>query len=423
MYKISLFLFILLLFAGCSSKTSHAINPAQKIFEEEDQYILFALRAEELQEFNASASIYYTLYERSKKDEYLLRALRSDLSAKNNEKVLALIDEMTKGSLENPVLVRLKIVALLQMQRIKEAKELSIALVNRTNEVDDYILVSDIYSSEKNFNMSLKYLESAYAKNYDERVLDKMSIVLYVDLARKNDAIAQLETHIRVHGCSELICARLAGFYSDKNDIEGLLSIYLKLYGISQNSDIADRIVKIYRYKGDEIRLIEFLQESKSNDALLLQLFINTKRYKEASKLAYELYEKTGEIDYLGSSAIFDYEGHKNKADKAMHKRVIEKLKKTIAQNGSPLYLNYLGYLMIDHEINVKQGMKHVRKALKIEPESAYYLDSLAWGYYKLGNCNEAMKIINRVRKLEGGDDKEVQAHYEKIQQCIKGAK
>jgi len=57
---------------------------------------------------------------------------------------------------------------------------------------------------------------------------------------------------------------------------------------------------------------------------------------------------------------------------------------------------------------------------LKIEPKSAFYLDSLAWGYYKLGNCKEAYKIIKKVTKLEGGDDKEVVSHFKKIKKCMK---
>jgi tetratricopeptide (TPR) repeat protein len=101
-----------------------------------------------------------------------------------------------------------------------------------------------------------------------------------------------------------------------------------------------------------------------------------------------------------------------------MHDSVIEKLTEVLSIEKKPLYLNYLGYILLDHSIDIKQGMKYVREALKMEPKSAFYLDSLAWGYYKLGNCKKALSIIKKVRKLEGGDDNEVLKHFNIIKKC-----
>lgn len=163
---------------------------------------------------------------------------------------------------------------------------------------------------------------------------------------------------------------------------------------------------------------MSFLQSSSSDDELLLQVYINAKNYKKASAIAEKLYFETDDINYLGQSAIFEYESHENKNDKKMQKRVIDKLKKVASIEKRPLYLNYLGYLMIDHSIDIKGGMRYVREALKIEPNSAYYLDSLAWGYYRLGNCKKATQIINKVKKLDGGDDPEVLNHVKAIEKC-----
>ena len=87
------------------------------------------------------------------------------------------------------------------------------------------------------------------------------------------------------------------------------------------------------------------------------------------------------------------------------------------------LYLNYLGYILIDHNIDVKKGMDYVKKALKNEPNSAYYLDSLAWGYYKLGNCKRADAIMQKVVALGEGDQPEVKEHIEMIKKCLQNSK
>jgi len=102
-----------------------------------------------------------------------------------------------------------------------------------------------------------------------------------------------------------------------------------------------------------------------------------------------------------------------------MLKRVIHKLKEVLKSDQNALYLNYLGYLMIDHSIDVKAGMKYIRSALKINPNSAFYLDSLAWGHYKLGNCSKAQTVMNQVLKFEGADDPEVKLHLKAIQNCL----
>ena len=82
-----------------------------------------------------------------------------------------------------------------------------------------------------------------------------------------------------------------------------------------------------------------------------------------------------------------------------------------------------MGYVLIDHNIDVQEGMKYIEKVLLAQPNSSFYLDSLAWGYYKLGKCKKAKEIMNRVVTLEGGDDPEVKKHVRIIDKCIKNTK
>jgi len=417
MFKILFYFVLVLMFGGC---VSHApIKPSQKTFAQEDTLILFALRAEQVGDYESASKLFEKLYDKSTKKEYLYRFLQDSIASKDNEKVIKKVNKITQGKLEDTTLIRLKIIALVQMQKLRDAKKLALSLVSLTKEADDYILLGDIYIKQKKFDTALKYLESAYTKNYNEKILDKMAIVLYVNLQRKKDAIAQLETHTRIHGCSKTICMRLAGFYSNDNNVKGLLSAYLRLYRIDKNEEIAKRIVQIYGYEKEYIKLIDFLEESKINDELLLDVYVNLKNYKKASVLAKKLYEKTGDIKYLGQNAIFDYESVPDKNDKDMQARVVLKLKKVVEIEENPLYLNYLGYLLVDHKIDIQNGIKYIKRALKVEPESAYYLDSLAWGYYQLGKCKKAYDIIKKVTTLKGGDDKEVLSHLRDIKSCI----
>jgi tetratricopeptide (TPR) repeat protein len=78
---------------------------------------------------------------------------------------------------------------------------------------------------------------------------------------------------------------------------------------------------------------------------------------------------------------------------------------------------------MIDNDRNVEEGIGYVKRALALEPDSPYYLDSLAWGYYKQNRCEKAYELIKQVEAKLGREDIEVRTHIEAIEKCLKGKK
>jgi len=420
MYKI-LLIVIAVLFSACSAVTPAPQDPSKKVFDAEDAYILYALRAEEVGRFDIASELFAKLYDKTGKKEYLYRHFGDLLGGRKFQQV---IEEITKIDVEekDAKLLRFKTIAYLYSQDYTNANTKALKLVGITKNTQDYLLVAQTYIKLKKYKMALKYLEGAYNKNYDPKILDQISIIMYVNLQKPKDAIAQLETHARMFGCSEVICKRLVAFYSDQNDVDGILSVYKRMYQKNKNEDLLNKIIQIYMYKKDYIALEEFLKKNKVDNEILLELYITTKQFKKASSTAYNLYEKTKSVDFLAQASIYEYEGMEKKTPKNLQK-IVQNLKKVIKEKPKALYLNYLGYLLIDHDMDINQGIIYVKQALKEKPNAAYYLDSLGWGYYKLGKCKKADEIFSRVRKLEGGDEKEIQEHYKKILECIKGRK
>ncbi len=66
--------------------------------------------------------------------------------------------------------------------------------------------------------------------------------------------------------------------------------------------------------------------------------------------------------------------------------------------------LNFLGYLYAEMGINLDEAEDMIRRALKQKPDDGYYLDSLAWVYFKRGDYAEAMATQNRAVKQAGDD-------------------
>ena len=62
--------------------------------------------------------------------------------------------------------------------------------------------------------------------------------------------------------------------------------------------------------------------------------------------------------------------------------------------------------------------MEYVRRALAQQPESPFYLDSLAWGHYKQGECSEALRVIKQVESMIGTEEDEVRDHLKAIEKC-----
>nr|MDQ2861707.1 tetratricopeptide repeat protein [Pseudomonadota bacterium] len=69
-----------------------------------------------------------------------------------------------------------------------------------------------------------------------------------------------------------------------------------------------------------------------------------------------------------------------------------------------PELLNFLGYSWIDRGENLPLAMAMVKKAVDLNPQSGAMLDSLGWGYYRLGDYKTAVEKLEAAVALEAGD-------------------
>jgi tetratricopeptide (TPR) repeat protein len=64
-----------------------------------------------------------------------------------------------------------------------------------------------------------------------------------------------------------------------------------------------------------------------------------------------------------------------------------EMFKKVLADDhNNAAALNYLGYMLVDHNTRLEEALGYIRKAVELDPQNGAYLDSLGWAYYRLGN-------------------------------------
>lgn len=58
--------------------------------------------------------------------------------------------------------------------------------------------------------------------------------------------------------------------------------------------------------------------------------------------------------------------------------------------------LNYLGYTFAERDMRLEEAAGLIQRALVIKPQNGYYLDSLAWAYFKMGRLQEALEEMKQ---------------------------
>ena len=421
-------IFLVAIFSfGCSPKLSSILQSNIKVldsnltanFPQEDRLVLFALDAQNHGQFKAASTYYAELYDLTDKVTYATEAIKNAVASKDYTTIKTILDKAEAKNHHNDTLDSFLIAYYIDKKRFEDARNLTDKLLKKNRTAKNLELAGLTYEGIGESDKALRYYEEAYQKEKSSYALLKITDLLYITKKQKSKAIRLLETDITLNGCSETICARLIQFYAHNQDVEGSAKILKKLYIKTKNPLFAEKLIQLYASKQRDNEAISFLKETKFNDLLLLDIYTSKKDYKSALTLVDNLYKKSGDHVLLARSAILEYESSHNKKSKKLLESITRKFDKVVDVLKDPLYYNYYGYLLIDHELDIDRGMELVKKALKVEPNSLFYIDSLAWGMYKQGNCQDAYKLLEPFSKTS--DEKEIKDHIKIIKNCIEG--
>ncbi len=389
----------------------------------EDELIVQGLFFEEYKAYENSRQIFAKLYDTTGAKEYLFREMTASLLGGTH--IINSIERLEAWNEKNPNSIevkRLLIPLYLTNRQIKEAKTEAEFLIEASSEAKDLDLASNPYLYSGEFNKAIELLNKAYVKSSNEDVLLRMVVIMDEYANQRKKAIQLLETHRRMNIVnSDQLFFKLLSLYVKENNIDGVLDMYIELYKQDQKDQYLNKIIEAYVYKRDIDGAIAFLEKNpkEMNDQILYDLYKSKKYFDRALKLAEKFYKVDKNPRWLAEKAILTYEKAKDKNDKQMIKQVVSYFDTAIAQGvDDSIYLNYYGYTLIDKNIDVKKGMKIISDALVQQPDNSYYLDSLAWGYYKEKLCDKAYTMMKRVVEMEGLDEPEIAEHWNAIQKC-----
>ena len=398
---------------------------AQEVSERIDEngvLTLVALDYEISQQHTKSAKVYTNLFKNTNNIEYLSKAITQYLVIKNYKTAGQLcINNLDRFPKNNEKFYRLAIMSLLQQNKLPKALNLSKKLLKNYKNDINYEILGNIYYSKQDYKKAVEFLTNAYEINFRQTALISLVDILYVYQNKQGKAISYLKAYIKKNGCKLKVCNKLLSFYREQQNLDGIIDILKLQYKTIKNKYYSSEILKllINALEQKDVKLaIKFLEKTKVDNTRLLLLYQRAGYYKKALNIVRKDYRKTKNKQLLGQIAILEFEMAKDK--KAIMKHVIANFELALKASNNPSYKNYYGYLLIDYNINVKKGLRLVNEALKDLPKNYAFMDSSAWGYYKLKQCSRAYTIMKKVVDQIGLDNEEIKLHWEKIQECKK---
>lgn len=237
-----------------------------------------------------------------------------------------------------------------------------------------------------------------------------IDLIISKVLLRKNDeqkAKDILEKLVRESANPEAryMLALLA--YKDKNYPSALTHLGLILPGSSDFEDSVYLQIRIFNETGVKDKGITLLRKHIAKESSRRPVF-----YALLAALYHEKKEDLAAISLLEAGVsiypdnpqlFFDYGLMLDK--NGMEELAISKMLKVLElQADHAEALNFIGYSWADKNVRLKEALEYIEKAIALQPDNGYIVDSLGWVYYRLGNSQRAIKELKRALELEPGD-------------------
>lgn len=423
MYRNLLFILIAIFLTACANKNQvifkdHKEQQSNKL----DAQILSALNYEYFNDYKKSRDIFLELFREYKDVVFLQNAYFLTLA--NNLDDIKEIDNIAGAYVdENDNLKRLSAFYALKSLELNRAQKLiKELLAKNSNDPRNLELYGDLFMQKKDFINALKYYKLAYEQNPTEDFLFKI-ISSYAILNDTKSIKKLLEKWRQKNGCTLRSCVILAKIYNDEKQFDLLESVYIDLYRLSNNKSFIYSLIDVLNKEQKKQKALDLAIEYDLDDNIKIFLYQDLKKFNEAKNLSLKMYEQSGNKEYLMRAAIFEFEQANldKKITPSLILSVAKKFEKGVDDNSNALYLNYYGYLLIDYDLDIKKGMHLVELALEKEPNNLYYIDSLAWGYYKLKDCKKAWELLEQTfSDKEFSNSKESKEHLKAIKECLK---
>lgn len=280
------------------------------------------------------------------------------------------------------------------------------------------IKLADIYKLMGNNEKMVSILEDVKNSFSGEEKLFilKQLANAYLNSGDYSRAIEKFEIYLMEKPDDTQALFFMGYLYESKGDIDKAIEYYTKTVKIRDDyAEAYKRIAYIFYNKKDYSRAISFLNNVKQSDKdteyyrLKTILYLNLEQFENGEKNIEEGLKRFPDSEeLLFTKAVIKEKQNDHESVISLMKRLLE------LDSENPTYLNYLGYLYADLNMELETSYELIKKALNMEPENSAFLDSMAWVLYRLGKFQEAFQYQKKALKISP-EEEEMRQHMEAI--------
>jgi len=159
--------------------------------------------------------------------------------------------------------------------------------------------------------------------------------------------------------------------------------------------------------KTDEsIQLAKSLMKGDASDreayVVLSQVYMKLRRWKESEDALAEAGKLAGKPEDKEYVLYFQGALYERQKKYELAEQSFRQILQTHPDSGPTL--NYLGYMLADHNMRLEEALNMIKRAVELEPQNGAYLDSLGWVYFKLANYDQAEDYLRRAAEKTPND-------------------
>lgn len=267
-------------------------------------------------------------------------------------------------------------------------------------------ILSQIYIDKQKYDEAFEQLEIMETQSEDPLSIKVKMALILIEKKMFDKAISKLEEILRVAPESDKIRFYLAAVYeevkSDAKAIEHYRAIPTSSSFYGESIVHAGYLLKNIGKLNEAIALLEDGYNKKKDLPQIYAMYGSLLDEKKDYVKAIEILE-SGIKKFPDNAQIYFYYGtvydRIGKKDK-----VIEVMKKVVELDPNHTQgLNYLAFTWVELNVNLDEAEKLSRRAVELDPQDGYILDTLGWVLFKKGDKKESMKLLEAANRFQPG--------------------
>ena len=322
------------------------------------------------------------------------------------------INSMAISGLEKALQIALTI------SDFKRAEEVcALLLIENPNNMDLLETMKDLTLFNGNYEKSLKILNELEKLNgvSNETLIQKSA--LYEELNQPDLALKMINTALKKDSVNIEILHRLVTLLMSQEKNEEAILYNQKIIDHHPDDPRGFINTAVMAMSGknpeDAIRALRPNSDKFSED-FTIQYLLGTAYYQIKDYLnskihlsnALKIYPQSRNTKH-NLALIYDSIGNWNESDKLYIDLI------SSDSTDAQAYNNY-AYSLIERNKDIEFALELALNAIKLEPKSAAYLDTIGWIYYKMDDYDEALRYIRESLSIDS-DNATIQGHLDEI--------